>query len=111
VRDANRRFNLKLPEDGHYTTVAGFLLAEAGRLLKPGDRVEHEGARFRVERVDRRRIRWVRFTPAPPAAEPEGGTSSGSAAAIQTGALMFGTSMTHAGVELSAQAEFLIAVI
>jgi CBS domain-containing protein len=27
VRDANRRFNLKLPEEAGYTTMAGFLLA------------------------------------------------------------------------------------
>ncbi|MBV8859732.1 MAG: HlyC/CorC family transporter [Acidobacteria bacterium] len=66
VRDANRRFRLGLPEDGHYTTVAGFLLARAGRLLKPGETVEHEGATFRVERVERRRLRTVRLTPAPP---------------------------------------------
>jgi CBS domain containing-hemolysin-like protein len=69
VRDANRHFPLDLPEDGHYTTVAGFLLARAGRLLKPGDTVEHEGATFRVERVERRRLRWVRFTPAPAPAD------------------------------------------
>jgi CBS domain containing-hemolysin-like protein len=68
VRDANRRFRLDLPEDGHYTTIAGFLLARAGRLLKPGETVEHEGATFRVERVERRRLRWVRLTPAPPEA-------------------------------------------
>src|SRR5918993_304008 len=100
VRDANRRFDMKLPEDGHYTTVAGFLLAAAGRLLKPGDRVEHDGAQFRVERVDRRRIRWVRFTPAPRPA-PE---AADDGATLRAGALMLGTSMTHAGVELSAQA-------
>ncbi|HEX7958231.1 MAG TPA: hemolysin family protein, partial [Pyrinomonadaceae bacterium] len=44
VRDANRHFALGLPEDGHYTTLAGFMLARAGRLLKAGDKVEHEGA-------------------------------------------------------------------
>jgi CBS domain containing-hemolysin-like protein len=65
VRDANRRFGLRLPEDGHYTTVAGFMLAHAGRLLAAGDEVEHAGAAFRVERVERRRIRRVRLT-APP---------------------------------------------
>ena len=68
VRDANRRFELGLPEDGNYTTLAGFLLARAGRLLQPGETVEHDGARFTVERVDRRRIRRVRFTPAERAA-------------------------------------------
>ncbi|MCA1618955.1 MAG: hemolysin family protein [Acidobacteria bacterium] len=70
VRDANRHFPaLDLPEDGHYTTLAGFLLARAGRLLKAGDTVEHEGATFRVERVERRRLRWVRLTPAPERAD------------------------------------------
>jgi CBS domain containing-hemolysin-like protein len=64
VRDANRQLELGLPEDGHYTTLAGFLLARAGRLLQPGETVEHDGARFTVERVDRRRIRRVRFAPA-----------------------------------------------
>ncbi|HEX8335761.1 MAG TPA: hemolysin family protein [Pyrinomonadaceae bacterium] len=77
VRDANRHFPpLGIPEDGHYTTVAGFLLARAGRLLKPGDTVEHEGATFRVERVERRRLRWVRLTPAP---EPADATAEAEA--------------------------------
>ena len=62
VRDANRRFNLRLPEDGRYTTVAGFMLAHAGRMLAAGDEVGHAGALLRVERVERRRIRRVRLT-------------------------------------------------
>ncbi|HEY0324329.1 MAG TPA: hemolysin family protein [Pyrinomonadaceae bacterium] len=64
VRDANRRFNLRLPEDAGYTTLAGFMLAQAGRLLRPGEVVEYEGARFTVERVEHRRIRRIRFVPA-----------------------------------------------
>jgi CBS domain containing-hemolysin-like protein len=67
VRDANRRFDLDLPEDAGYTTVAGFLMAQAGRVLKPGDRVEYAGSLFQVERTTGLRIRWVRFTP--PAAQ------------------------------------------
>jgi len=66
VRDANRRFELQLPEDTNYTTLAGFLLAQAGRLLQPGEVVEYDGARFAVERVDHRRIRRIRFTPVAP---------------------------------------------
>ncbi len=70
VRDANRRFKeLRLPEDDGYTTLAGFLLDRAGRILKPGETVAHEGARFTVERVDRHRIRRVRFTPVPAPSE------------------------------------------
>ncbi len=64
VRDANQRLGLGLPEDGSYTTIAGFLLARAGRLLNPGDKVEDAAGTFQIERVDRRRISRIRFVPA-----------------------------------------------
>jgi len=64
VRDANQRLGLKLPEDSGYTTIAGFVLAKAGQLLKPGEQVEDVAGIFRVERVDRRRITRIRFLPA-----------------------------------------------
>ena len=72
VRDANRRLGLELPEDGGYTTLAGFLMAQAGRLLKVGDAVEYEEKHFVVERLDRRRIRRVRLTLPKAAAAIEG---------------------------------------
>lgn len=62
VRDANQRLELHLPEDAPYTTVAGFLLAQAGRLMSPGEQILWHGALFTVESVDRRRIRRVRLT-------------------------------------------------
>lgn len=61
VRDANRRLKLQLPEDGGYTTIAGFLMAQAGRLLQQRDVVEFEDLRFEVERLERRRIRRIRL--------------------------------------------------
>jgi CBS domain containing-hemolysin-like protein len=60
VRDANCHLNSALPEDGSYTTIAGFIMAQAGRLLRPGDVVEYDGARFKVEHVDQRRIQRIR---------------------------------------------------
>jgi CBS domain containing-hemolysin-like protein len=63
VRDANRRLNLKLPEDAGYTTLAGFMLARAGRILEPGEFVEHDGVRFTARNIDRRRIRRILLTP------------------------------------------------
>jgi CBS domain containing-hemolysin-like protein len=63
VRDANRHLRLALPEDGNYTTIAGFMLAQAGRLLKKGEAIEFEGGHFTVERLDRLRIHRVRYTP------------------------------------------------
>jgi CBS domain containing-hemolysin-like protein len=78
IRDANRRLGLNLPEEGGYTTMAGFLLAKAERLLRPGESVTWGGGTFLVEQVDRRRIRRIRYRPA-----PEGTTeNNGSATAI-----------------------------
>jgi magnesium and cobalt exporter, CNNM family len=61
VRDANRRLRLDLPDDESYTTIAGFLMATAGRILKPGETVVHETGTFTVERIDNRRISRIRF--------------------------------------------------
>jgi CBS domain containing-hemolysin-like protein len=63
VRDANKRFGIGLTEDEGYTTIAGYLLARAGRLLRPGDLIEDAAGVFSVERVEQRRISRVRFRP------------------------------------------------
>jgi CBS domain containing-hemolysin-like protein len=65
IRDANRQLSLNLPENDGYTTLGGFLMAKAGRLLKLGESVEFDGAVFVVERIDKRRILRVRLS-APP---------------------------------------------
>jgi CBS domain containing-hemolysin-like protein len=62
VREVNIRLNLQLPEDAPYSTIAGFLLAQAGRLLQPGENIIFQETRFTVESVDRKRIRRVRVT-------------------------------------------------
>ena len=62
VRDANRHLGLKLPESEHYTTVAGFLMAEAGHVLRAGETVNYEDLVFAIERTDGNRIRRVRLT-------------------------------------------------
>ncbi|HEY5837609.1 MAG TPA: transporter associated domain-containing protein, partial [Pyrinomonadaceae bacterium] len=59
VRDANRRLKLDLPEDSGYTTLAGFLMAQAGRLLQPNETVTYQDFVFTIQRVERRRIRRV----------------------------------------------------
>ena len=61
VRDLNRRLKLSLPESEAYTTIAGFLMTEAGHLLEPGEDVKHDGLLFHVERVERRRLLRVRL--------------------------------------------------
>ena len=63
VRDANRVLKLQLPEHEGFTTLAGFLMAQAGRLLKEGESINYNGSRFIVERLEGRRIRRIRLLP------------------------------------------------
>lgn len=54
---------IELPE-GHYETVAGFIMDRLGRLLRAGDRVQVPGYVLTVLSMDRLRIARVRVTPA-----------------------------------------------
>lgn len=60
VRDLNRKLKLSLPESENYTTIGGFLMTAAGHVLKAGEVINHNGLRFHVERVERRRVMRVR---------------------------------------------------
>jgi CBS domain containing-hemolysin-like protein len=61
VRDLNRRLGLDLPESEAYTTIAGFLMNEAGHVLEPGETIKYNNLAFRIERVDKRRVVRVRL--------------------------------------------------
>jgi len=61
VRDLNRRLSVNLPISEGYTTIAGFLMAEAGQILGEGQTVAFNGHVFKVEKVDKRRIMQVRM--------------------------------------------------
>ena len=61
VRDLNRRLKLSVPESEAYTTIGGFLMTEAGHVLKPGDVVQRDGLVFKVERVEKRRVMRVKL--------------------------------------------------
>ena len=69
---------LELPE-GPYETVAGFVLAELGRLPEVGDTIEVEGRRITVLQLDGRRIARLLVDPPPtPAADQDDATSEAS---------------------------------
>src|SRR6266567_4745186 len=61
VRDLNRRLKTAIPESEGYTTIGGFLMSVAGHVLQPGEVVTHNGLRFHVEKVERRRVLQVRM--------------------------------------------------
>jgi CBS domain containing-hemolysin-like protein len=60
------RAGVKVPEDGPYETVGGFVMSTLGRLPVVGDEVPLDGGVFRVERLDGRRIDRIRWTPTRP---------------------------------------------
>ncbi|HET9530349.1 MAG TPA: hemolysin family protein, partial [Blastocatellia bacterium] len=62
VKDANKLLMLGLPESDSYHTIAGFMMARAGRLMKPGESVDYNGLRLTVESVNRNRIVEARIT-------------------------------------------------
>jgi CBS domain containing-hemolysin-like protein len=61
VRDLNRRLKLSVPESEAYTTIGGFLMTQAGHVLKPGEVVQYNGLVFKVERVEKRRLVRVKL--------------------------------------------------
>ena len=65
VRDLNRRLEMNLPVSEGYTTIAGFLMSEAGQILEAGSTVPYNGHTFTVEKVDKHRIKQVRMSAAP----------------------------------------------
>ncbi|MFM2384598.1 MAG: hypothetical protein RL166_472 [Actinomycetota bacterium] len=54
---------IKVPDDGAYETVGGFIMSELGRIPLRGDEVRIENGVLKVERMDGRRVDRVRFTP------------------------------------------------
>jgi CBS domain containing-hemolysin-like protein len=56
IRDANKKLELGLPESDSYHTIAGFMMARAGRLLRPEEGVEYNSLKFTVEAASRNRI-------------------------------------------------------
>jgi CBS domain containing-hemolysin-like protein len=61
--DELREMAIKVPADGAYETVAGFMMSVLGRIPANGDEVEIEDGILRVERMEGRRVDRVRFTP------------------------------------------------
>ncbi len=61
IDDLHEEVGLELP-DGPYETVAGFMVAELGRLPAQGDTVVVDGARLTVAQMDHRRIARVQVS-------------------------------------------------
>jgi putative hemolysin len=65
IRDLEAQYELKLPQDEGYETLAGFVLSRLQKIPQGGEAVDYEGRRFTVEKMDGHRIASVRIEPVP----------------------------------------------
>ena len=68
IRDLESQYQLSLPRDAGFETLAGFMLANLQKIPHPGDSFDFEGRRFTVEDMDGHRIAKVRIENLAPAA-------------------------------------------
>jgi len=61
IRDLETQYQLTLPRDQGFETLAGFVLANLQKLPQGGETFEHEGRRFTVVEMDGRRIARVKI--------------------------------------------------
>ncbi len=71
IRDLETRYNLVLPGEAGFETLAGFLLFQFGRIPKLKDSVEYGGRRFTITKMDRNRIATVVIEKLDPKEQPD----------------------------------------
>jgi putative hemolysin len=71
IRDLETQYELKLPQDEGFETLAGFVLSRLQKVPEGGETFEYEGRRFVVEEMDGHRIATVKIEPLPAAPESE----------------------------------------
>ena len=76
IRDLETQYEVKLPQDEGFETLAGFILSRLQKMPEGGEAFDYEGRRFVVEKMDGHRIATVRIEPVP--APPESAAASGS---------------------------------
>lgn len=61
IDELNDRFALSIPKSPEYDTVAGWILSQLGHIPRPGEEITYNGARFRVQSMQQRRVALVRI--------------------------------------------------
>src|SRR5216684_560037 len=65
IRDLEAQYELKLPQDEGFETLAGFVLSRLQKIPKESDTFEYESRRFVVGKMEGNRIATVRIEPVP----------------------------------------------
>ena len=70
IRDLETQYEVKLPQDEGFETLAGFILSRLQKMPEGGEALDYEGRHFVVDKMDGHRIATVRIEPVatPPAA-------------------------------------------
>jgi putative hemolysin len=68
IRDLESQYQLTLPHDGTFETLAGFVLARLQRIPRVGESFDYEDHRFTVEEMEGHRIAKVRIEKLQPSA-------------------------------------------
>ncbi|NQT80663.1 MAG: HlyC/CorC family transporter [Candidatus Aminicenantes bacterium] len=71
VKDINQRLALSIPEKREYSTLAGFLLSEFGKIPRESEILNYKYYKFVVEKMIKRHINLVRLILEPEKDEPE----------------------------------------
>jgi putative hemolysin len=72
LRDLESQYELQLPRDSGFETLAGFMLSQLQKIPETGDAFHYEGHHFTVEAMDGRRISKVKIEDAQPVAAQVG---------------------------------------
>ncbi|MGD6978066.1 MULTISPECIES: hemolysin family protein [Citricoccus] len=74
LQELAQHTGVRLPDDGSYETVGGFMMAELGRVPEIGDVIDVEGASLRVLAMDGRRVGRVQISQGAGTGPPETGS-------------------------------------
>jgi magnesium and cobalt exporter, CNNM family len=71
IRELETRYNITLPGEAGFETLAGFLLYQIGHIPKVGASVVYGNRRFTITRMERNRIATVLIEKLDPAQQPD----------------------------------------
>jgi CBS domain containing-hemolysin-like protein len=81
IRDLESQYEMKLPQNEGFETLAGFVLSRLQTMPAGGETFEYEGRRFAVEKMDGLRVASVRIDPLPAVPTPPAADLTTSASA------------------------------
>ncbi len=73
IRDLESQYQLSLPRDSGFETLAGFILARVQRIPRQGESFEYEGHRYTVQEIEGHRISKVKIEKLEPKPVPQAG--------------------------------------